>query len=207
MKLYHAPGACSLAPHIVCHELDIAVEPVRVNIRKRTLADGSDYLAINPLGYVPVLELDDGERLAEVPAILQYLADSKPGHGLVPDNGNMERYRLQGWLGFIGTELHKTFGPLFAPDAPEATRAGALARLDARLQWLAPQLEARSFLMGDRFTVADAYLFTVLNWAGFLGVDLSKWPGLPAYVARIKARPAVQAAMRAEGILKEEAAA
>ncbi len=166
------------------------------------LPDGTDFYSINPLGYVPVLELDDGTRLREGPAIVQYLADQAPQKNLAPANGTLARYRLQEWLTFIGTEIHKTFSPLFAPTTPEDYKPQLKERLLARLQWVDGELAGKPYLMGEQFSVADAYLFTVTNWAQFVGLDISALKNLVAYRERIAARPAVQTAMKAEGLLK-----
>ncbi len=202
MKLYYSPGACSLSPHIVLHEAGLAYEPVLASTKTHKLADGTDFYSINPLGYVPVLELDDGTRLREGPAIVQYLADQAPQKNLAPAPGTLARYRLQEWLSFIGTEVHKGFGPLFAPGTPEEYKPQIKQRLLSRLQWVDGELTGKQYLMGDHFTVADAYLFTVTNWAQFVGLDISQLKNLAAYRERIGARPAVQAAMKAEGLLK-----
>lgn len=202
MKLYYSPGACSLSPHIVLHEAGLAYEPVLASTKTHKLADGTDFYSINPLGYVPVLELDDGTRLREGPAIVQYLADQAPQKNLAPAPGTLARYRLQEWLSFIGTEVHKGFGPLFAPGTPEEYKPQLKQRLLSRLQWVDGELAGKPYLMGDHFTVADAYLFTVTNWAQFVGLDISQLKNLAAYRERIGARPAVQAAMKAEGLLK-----
>jgi len=202
MKLYYSPGACSLSPHIVLHEAGLAYEPVLASTKTHKLADGTDFYSINPLGYVPVLELDDGTRLREGPAIVQYLADQAPQKNLAPAPGTLARYRLQEWLSFIGTEVHKGFGPLFAPGTPEEYKPQIMQRLLSRLQWVDGELAGKQYLMGDHFTVADAYLFTVTNWAQFVGLDISQLKNLAAYRERIGARPAVQAAMKAEGLLK-----
>ncbi|WP_087742900.1 MULTISPECIES: glutathione transferase GstA [unclassified Acidovorax] len=202
MKLYYSPGACSLSPHIALHEAGLAFTPVLASTKSHKLQDGTDYYGINPLGYVPLLELDNGERLREGPAIVQYIADQVPDKQLAPANGTMERYRQQEWLTFIGTEVHKGFGPLFNPATPEEYKATAREQLLKRLQWVDSQLASKQYLMGDQFTVADGYLFTVTNWAGFVGLDLSGLAHLAAYRERVGARPAVQAAMKAEGLLK-----
>jgi glutathione S-transferase len=202
MKLYYSPGACSLSPHIVLRELGEPVTLVKVDLKTKRTETGADYLAINGKGYVPALELDDGQVLTEGPAIVQYLADRKPQAGLAPAGGTMERYRLQEWLNFISTELHKQFSPLFAPDTPDAVKQAQQQRLANRFDWLSKQLEGKDWLLGARFSVADAYLFTVLNWCRFLGIELAKWPVLAQYQARVAARPAVQEALRAEGLLK-----
>ena len=188
MKLYFAPGACSLAPHIALREAGIAFEAVKVDLRKHELADGTDYYGIHPKGYVPFAVLDDGKPLSEVAVILQYIADRKPGT-LAPAFGSMERYRVMEWLNFIATELHKGFGPLWHADTPEATKEKARATLAKRFEIVAKPLAAQSYLTGETFTIADAYLFVILNWAGMLKVDLSPWPALPAFLARVAAAP------------------
>lgn len=202
MKIYYAPGACSLAPHIVLRELGLAHTPVQVNLKEGKTEEGRDYRSINSKGYVPTLELDNGERLTEAAVVLQYLADRVPGAGLAPANGTMERYRLQEWLNFISAEIHKAYGPLWPADTPEAEKQRARARIGGRFDWVSQQLGTKSYLMGDQFSIADAYLFTVLNWGQWTGIDLAKWPVLQSYVARIAARPAVQAALKAEGLVK-----
>ena len=202
MKLYYSPGACSLSPHIALHESGLAHTSVLASTKSHKLQDGTDYYTINALGYVPVLELDNGERLREGPAIVQYIADQVPAKNLAPANGSMARYRLQEWLTFIGTELHQGFGPLFNPATPADYQPQVRERLLKRLQWIDGQLAGKPYLMGEQFTVADGYLFTVTNWAGFVGLDLSGLTHLAAYRARVGARPGVQAAMKAEGLLK-----
>ena len=202
MKLYYSPGACSLSPHIALQEAGLAYTPVLASTKSHKLQDGTDFYSINPLGYVPVLELDDGTRLREGPAIVQYIADQVPLKMLAPQNGTLQRYRLQEWLSFIGTELHKGFSPLFNPATPEEYKAIARERLQQRLQWVDNQLAGKQYLMGDQFTVADGYLFTVTNWAALVALDISDLKNLAAYRERVAARPAVQAAMKAEGLLK-----
>ena len=194
MKLFFSPGACSLSPHIVLHEAGLAHESERVDLKKKVTASGADFAAINPKGYVPALQLDNGELLTEGPAIVQYLADQKPASNLAPANGTLARYRLQEWLNFISTEVHKQYSPLFSPTTPPETRQTAIDRLNSRFAYLNRELSGRSFLMGDSFTVADAYLFTVLNWARMLKMDMAAYPSLNAFVARVEARPAVQSA-------------
>ncbi len=206
MKLYYAPGACSLAPHIALTEMGLAHATARVDLRTHKLEDGSDYYAINPKGYVPLLELDDGARLSEVAVILQYIADRKPGT-LAPGFGGMDRYRVMEWLNFIATELHKQFAPLWYPTTPDATREALRARLAARFDYLAPTLAAQPYLTGSAFTIADAYLFTILNWSAVLKVDLAPWPALTQYLARVSSRPAVRATLIAEGLVKPAAQA
>jgi glutathione S-transferase len=202
MKLYYSPGACSLSPHIALHEAGLAFTPVLASTKSHKLQDGTDYYTINPLGYVPVLELDDGTRLREGPAIVQYIADQAPLKMLAPQNGSLQRYRLQEWLTFIGTEIHKGFSPLFDPATPEEYKTMARAKLQQRLQWVDGQLAGKQYLMGEQFTVADGYLFTVSNWTKPTNVDISGLANLAAYRERVGARPAVQAAMKAEGLLK-----
>ncbi|RYX95372.1 MAG: glutathione transferase GstA [Comamonadaceae bacterium] len=202
MKLYYSPGACSLASHITLHEAGLAHEAIVASTKTHQLADGTDYYTINPLGYVPMLEMDDGTRMTEGPAILQYLADQVPNKNLAPANGTLQRYRLQSWLTFIGMELHKGFGPLFSPATPDEVKSASKDRLEKRLAWLDGQLEGKDFLMGEHYSVADAYFFTVTNWGKPLGVDLSPYKNIEAVRARIGARPAVQAAMAAEGLNK-----
>ena len=201
MKLYYSPGACSLSPHIALEEAGLPYEAVLAPTKTKTLPDGSDYRKINPLGYVPYLVLDDGTGLPEGPAIVQYIADQAPAKRLAPPNGSLARYRLQSWLNFIGTELHKGFGPLFNPASPDEVKAAAKERLATRLKWVDEQLGGKTWLMGDDFSVADGYLFTVTNWAKPMQIDLSPYPHLEAWRARVAARPAVQAAMKAEGLL------
>ena len=202
MKLYHKAGACSLSPHIVLREAGLAFELERVDLASKKTGSGGDYFGVNPKGYVPALALDDGQLLTEGPAIVQYLADLVPGKRLAPPAGTMERVRLQEWLNFIATELHKGFSPLYNPRAPEEWKSVARELLAKRIALVAERLTGRDYLMGDAFTVADAYLFTVLNWAAFAKVDLSPWPVLGAYQARVAARPAVRAALLAEGLIK-----
>ncbi len=200
MKLFLKPGACSLSPHIVLEELGLPYQTEVVDLKTRQTASGQDFLAINPKGYVPALQLDSGELLTEGPAIVQYLADLAPEKQLAPANGTLARYQLQSWLTFIGTELHKSCSPFFNPAAPQAMKDLARANLERRLAYTAQQLEGRNYLLGDEFSVADAYLFTVLGWFKFVPVDLSAWPVLQAYQARVAARPAVLAALKAEGL-------
>ena len=202
MKLYYSPGACSLSPHIVLHEAGLQHEAILASTKSHKLQDGTDYYSINPLGYVPFLVLDSGETLHEGPAIVQYLADQVPEKNLAPANGTMARYHLQEWLNFIGTELHKGFGPLFNPATPEDYKLAVRERVLGRLQWVDGELANKTYLMGDQFTVADAYLFTVTGWAQFVGVDISALSNILAYRERVLARPAVQAAMKAEGLLQ-----
>ena len=200
MKLYYSPGACSLSPHIALREAGLAFEPVLASTKSHQLADGTDYYGINPLGYVPMLELDDGTRLREGPAIVQYIADQAPTKNLAPANGTLPRYRLQEWLTFIGTELHKQFSPLFNAAMPEEAKKIQRDKLASRFQWVDAELKGKQYLMGDTFSVADGYLFTVTNWAKPINIDLAPYPNLVAYRERVGARPAVQEAMKVEGL-------
>jgi glutathione S-transferase len=202
MKLYYSPGACSLSPHIALCAAELPHELVRVDIRARRTEDGADFTAINPYGYVPVLELDNGERLTEGPAIVQYIADQAPDKQLAPPPGSWERYRLQSWLNFISTELHKGLGALFNPELAEKAGDIIRTRMSQRLDNLVKELGDGPFLMGDNFTVADGYLFTVLNWAQYVHFDLSPWPSLQNYQGRVSALPFVQRALRAEGLIE-----
>ena len=202
MKLYYSPGACSLSPHIVARELGIKVDLQKVNTKDKSMEGGGDFWSVNAKGYVPTLELDNGKRLTEGPAIVQYLADQKPDAGLAPKNGSIERYRLQEWLNFITSELHKGFTPLFKPNTPDEYKKIAKENLAGRLDWLDQQLAGKDYLTGKSFTVADAYLFTVVNWTKFQQIDLAKWPNVSAYMARVAARPKVQEALKAEGLVK-----
>ena len=204
MKLYYAPGACSLSPHIVTRELGLNVDLKKVNTKDKTVEGGGDYRKVNPRGYVPALELDNGKTLTEGPAIVQYLADQKPDSGLAPRNGSFERYRLQEWLNFLTTELHKQFSPLFKPNTPEDYKPVAKENLANRFDWLDQQLAGKDYLMGKQFTVADAYLFVLLGWTRPTQIDLAKWPNLQAFHKRVAARPKVKEAMQAEGLIPKE---
>jgi glutathione S-transferase len=202
MKLYYSAGACSLSPHIVLEESGLPYEAISAPTKTKVLPDGSDYRKINPLGYVPYLVTNDGTGLREGPAIVQYVADQAPGKKLAPANGTIARYQLQSWLNFIGTELHKGgFGPLFNPGVPPEVKQVFKDKLIDRLKWVDGELAGKQYLMGDDFTVADAYLFTVSNWTVPMQIDLTPFATLTAYRARVAARPAVQAAMKAEGLL------
>ena len=198
MKLYFSPGACSLSPHIVLRELGLPFETVQVDLKTKRTGDGSDFWKINPKGYVPTLQLDDGSILTEGPAIVQYLADRKPDAGLAPANGSFARYRLQEWLNFISTELHKQFSPLFNSASPDSVKAAQLKRLGERFDYLAQTLGQQDWLLAGGYSVADAYLFTVLGWTAHVGPDLAAWPALQAYQQRVQARPAVAATLAAE---------
>jgi glutathione S-transferase len=198
MKLYYALGACSLNPHIVLREAGLKFDIEKVDLSTHKTATGKDYYSINPKGYVPALELDNGQFLTENPAIVQYIADQKPETKLAPANGTLERYRVQEWLGFIGTEIHKAFNPLWNPNIAEADKKAVQDKVRKRFEFVAKSLEGKQFLMGDQFTVPDAYLFVMLQWAEYLKVDLSTWPILKTYHERLAARPAVKAAQEAE---------
>jgi glutathione S-transferase len=198
MKLYLTPGACSLSPNIVAHEAGISLELKKVDLKTKTISGGGDYNKVNPKGSVPLLQLDNGESLTEGPAIVQYLADQKPQSKLMPAAGSLERYRVLEWLNFISSEIHKSFSPLFNPAAAPAWKEAATANLNKRFDHANEHLNNKQYLMGDQFTVADAYLFTVLGWTKYVGLDLSKWPALQAYVERVAARPKVQEAIKAE---------
>ncbi len=198
MKLYYSPGSCALAPHIVLREAGLPFEPVKVSLDVHKLDDGSDYRAINPLGYVPVLELDDGARLREGLAIVQYIADQAPQKNLAPANGTLARYRLQEWLGFIATEIHAVFVPLFSDDTPESFKAAIRTKLRSRFEWIDGQLAGHPHLNGPAFSVADAYLFAVAAWSDYVHVDLAGLASLQAWRDRVAARPAVQQALQLE---------
>ena len=200
MKLFYSAGACSLSPHIALEEAGLKYEAISAPTKTKVLPDGSDYRKINPLGYVPYLVLDDGTGLREGPAIVQYIADQAPDKKLAPPNGTVARYELQSWLNFVGTEVHKNFGPLFNPDMPEEAKKIFTNTLLGRLKWVDGELAGKPYLMGEDFTVADGYLFVVTNWAKPLGIDLSGLTNLLAFRERVAARPAVQRAMQAEGL-------
>jgi glutathione S-transferase len=202
LKLYYSPGACSLSPHIALREAGLTFDLEQVDLKAKKTKSGEDYLKINPKGYIPALKLDDGYVLTEGPAIVQYIADQKPRLNLAPENGSPERYRLQEWLTYIGTEIHKNFSPLFNPDAPEDYKKIAKQHLAKRFAYVDEKLKGHDYLTGSHFTVADGYLFTVTNWANFVQIDLSPYPALQAFQARVAARPKVQEAMKAEGLLK-----
>lgn len=201
MKLYYSPGACSLSPHIVLMEAGLPFNAERVDLKSKKTASGADFLAINSKGAVPALQLDEGGVLTEGAAITQYLADKKPDSGLAPRAGTLERYRLIELLNYIAADVHKGFGPLFNPSASPEWKAAAIAGLSGKFDWLSSHLGQKTYLMGDTFTVADAYLFTILSWTSHVGIDLKKWPLLSAYVARVGQRPKVQEALKAEGLL------
>jgi glutathione S-transferase len=198
MKLYFSPGACSLSPHIVLREAGLPFQLEKVDLRTHKTASGGDYYAVNPKGYVPALELDDGQILTEGATIVQYIADKNPESKLAPPAGTMERYRLQEWLNFIATELHKGYSPLFKSSSSDDLKQAQKEALGRRFDYTTRRLENRPYLMGDTFTVADAYLFTILNWSKGVNIDLGRWPALRAYMDRASSRPAVRAAMEAE---------
>jgi glutathione S-transferase len=202
MKLYYSPAACSLSPHIAAREAGVAIELVKVDLDQHKTADGADFYAVNPKGYVPFLVLDNGSTLSEGPAIVQYLADRAPASGLAPAAGTAERYRLQEWLNYISTELHKGMGSLFDGAMPAEYKTVIKERIGKRFDFVTRALEGKTYLMGDTFTVADGYLFTVLGWTKWLGIDLAQWPVLTQYVARVGARPKVVEALKAEGLVK-----
>jgi glutathione S-transferase len=202
LKLYFSPGACSLSPHIVLREAGLPFELEQVNLQAKKLKSGGDFLEINPKGQVPVLKLDSGDILTEGPAIVQYVADQKPESGLAPKAGTIPRYHVQEWLNFITSELHKSFTPLFKPNTPEEYAKISKENLANRFSFLDKELGKRQYLMGDKFTVPDAYAFTVVGWSKYKDIDLSRWPNLKGYMDRVAARPKVQEAMKAEGLIK-----
>ncbi|SAK39868.1 glutathione S-transferase domain-containing protein [Caballeronia temeraria] len=201
MKLFYKAGACSLASHIALVESGLPFDIEAVDLKTKLTASGADFTQINSKGYVPALQLDSGEVLTEGPAIMQYVADQAPEKHLAPLADAMARYRLQGWLTFIGTELHKNFSPFFNPAATSDWKAAAMANLQRRLDYVAQQVDSTQYLLGNEFSIGDAYLFTVLGWAKHIDLDLGKWPALVAYQARVGARPGVQAALKAEGLI------
>ncbi|MEQ1526429.1 MAG: glutathione transferase GstA [Gallionella sp.] len=201
MKLYYAPGTCALASHIALEETGQPFEIDRINVPTKTTASGEDFMQINPKGYVPAVKLDDGNILTEGAVILQYIADQNPNTGLAPMPGTMERYRLQEWLNFIGSEVHKTYSPMFNKAVAEDYKVIARTLLAKRLSYVEAELADKLFLMGDTFTIADAYLFTVLRWSERVNFDLKPFPNIQSYLARIAVRPSVQAAMKAEGLI------
>jgi glutathione S-transferase len=202
MKLFYAPGACSLSPHIALREAGLPFTLHKVDLKAKTIESGGDFNSVNGKGYVPALQLDSGEVLTEGPAIVQYIADQKPAAAIAPAAGTLERYKLQEWLNFITSELHKPMGSMFNPAQTAEWKEAVKATLSKRLDWLVKQLDGKSHLMGEKFSVADGYLFTVLSWASHVSFDLGKWPTLQQYVARIAARPKVAEALKAEGLTK-----
>jgi glutathione S-transferase len=202
MKLYYSPGACSLAPHIVAREAGLSPDLEKVDLANRTTASGGSFLEVNPKGYVPALQVQDGTVMTEVSALIQYLADQAPQAGLIPAVGTPERYKVLEWIGFISTEIHKGFGPLWNPTTPDAVKQATKEKLFQRFAYLDQQLDGRTYLTGEQFTVADAYLFVVVNWTNFHGLSLGDYPNLAAFMGRVAARPKVQEALQAEGLLK-----
>ncbi len=202
MKLYYAPGACSMASHIALHETGLPFEIDKLDAATKMTAGGENFMLVNPKGYVPTIRLDDGSILSEGAAVLQYIADQNPASGLAPKAGTMERYRLQEWLTFIGTELHKTYGPLFNKAVSPDAKTRGFDLLTRRLGYVETQLANKPYLMGDSFTVADAYMFVVVRWSDRVGFDLGPFPRIKEYLAKIAARPSVQAAMKAEGLIQ-----
>ncbi|MCB8820112.1 glutathione transferase GstA [Microvirga rosea] len=205
MKLYYSPGACSLAVHIVAREAGTPIDLVKVDLPKHKLETGADFAAVNPKNYVPAVELDTGDVLTEASVLVQWVAEQAGNTALLPAAGTMERFRVQEWLNFIATELHKTFSWLWHPETEEGTRKTVRGKLAARFAQLDERLGRSPYLAGDHFTVADAYAFTIVNWANFLQVDLKPFPHLSDYLNRVAARPAVRAALTAEGLLKQAA--
>lgn len=199
MKLFYSPGACSLSPHIVLNELGLPYSVEKVDLKRHTTDDGADYYTINPKGYVPALQLDNGEVLTEGPAIVQYLADQKPQANLLPPAG-LERARVQEWLHFIGTEVHKTLAALFNPSITPEARSKTIDTFGKRLDFVEQALQGKDYLTGNTFSVADAYLFTIVNWAPMLKIDLSPWPTVMQFQKRVANRPAVQKTLQAEGL-------
>ena len=202
MKLYYSPGACSLSVHMALHEAAMTFSAIKAPTKTHLLEDGTDYYSINPLGYVPLLELDDGTRLTEASALLQHIADQVPALHLAPSNGGTARAQMNGWLAFISSELHKGFAPLFNPATPADYKPMVMDKLIGRLTWVDSQLAGKQYLVGDAFSVADLYLFNVTGWAPMVKVDISGLANIAAFRAHMAARPAVQAAMRAEGLIK-----
>ena len=203
MKLYYSPGACSLSPHIVLREAALPFTLDKVDLKTKKTAGGEDFFRINSKGTVPALQLDDGRVLTEGPAVVQYIADQKPDAGLAPRWGTFERYQLMEMLNYITSEVHKGFAPLFAPDSSPEAKAAAAENLGKKFDWLSERISNGKYVMGDTFTVADAYLFTVLRWTGYVKIDLGKWPTLSAYVELVGRRPGVQEALKAEGLIRK----
>lgn len=201
MKLYYYPGACSLAPHIILREAKYKFDLDKVDLAAKKTESGEDYLAVNPKGYVPALKLDDGTVLTEVGVIIQYLADQKPRRRLAPKPKTPERYKLMEWINFTASEIHKGLGDFFSPKMTPEWREARLERLGQRFDFLEKALGSQQYLMGE-FSIADAYLFTVLNWTNLHQIDVSNWPNVRAFMARIAERPAVKKAMKAEGLTK-----
>lgn len=205
MKLYYSPAACSLAVHIVAREANVPVELIKVDIGTHRLADGTDFYAINPRGYVPVLELDGGERVTEVAAVVQHIADLAPASALIPPAGTLARVRVQSWLTFVSSELHKGFSPLWHKETADSTKQSAIARLSRHFTELEAVFAQQPYLTGDAFTVADAYAYTILSWAPMLRIDMTPYPSIASYLARVTARPSVHEALIAEGLRQKAA--
>ncbi|MBV4542189.1 glutathione transferase GstA [Pseudomonas vlassakiae] len=201
MKLFYSPGACSLSPHIVLNELDLPYTVEKVDLKTHTTASGADFYTLNGKGYVPALQLDNGEVLTEGPAIIQYLAEHKPQANLLPPAGTLERARVQEWLNFIGTELHKTLAALFNPSISPEAKSKTIETFGKRLGFVDKALQGKDYLTGNAFSVADAYLFTIVNWAPMLKIDLSPWPTVVQFQKRVANRPAVQKTLKAEGLI------
>jgi len=202
MKLFYSPGSCSMASHIVLEEIGAKYEAVSVNLKDKTTQDGKDYNAINPKGYVPAVQLDDGQLIGENTALLAYLGELAPGKGLMPAGGTLANFRVREWLGFVSTELHKNYSPLFRPGTPEATAQAQRETIAKRYAYVEKALAGKSFLTGEQFTPADAYLFVVASWSGIVKVDLEPYPNLRAFQARVAARATVQKVMKDEGLIK-----
>ena len=202
MKLYYAPGACSLSPHVVLRETGMTFDLDKVDLGEKKTSDGSDFTKISPLGYVPALQLDDGNVLTEGAAIVQYLADQAPAAKLLPEAGTTDRYKAQEWLIFISSELHKGFSPLFNPALSDEMKSSVISRLESRFDYVEKQLAGKQYLMGDTFSVVDAYGFTILNWSNVKDIDLSPWPNISAYMTRVAGRPKVHEALKAEGLVE-----
>jgi glutathione S-transferase len=200
MKLYFAPGACSLSPHIVLREAGHNPELIQVDLKEKKTKDGGDFWKVNPKGQVPVLQTDDGDTITEGPVIVQYVGDKTPGSSVVPAAGSKERYQVQEWLNFVASELHKNFGPIFRPTTPDAYKQIAKDNISGRFKWINDHLANRQYLLGDNFTAPDAYLYVMTRWAPRVGIDLAQWPNLKAFSERMAARPKVQEAIKAEGL-------
>jgi len=202
MKLYYSPGACSLSPHIALRESGVSFELEQVDLKTKKTNSGADFLKINPKGYVPVLQLDDGQTLTEAAVMVQYIADKKPEAKLLPPAGTSERYRAQEWLNYVATEIHKGVGALFNPKLTDPWKEVLRESVAPKFDYLTKRLEGRSYAFGDSFSAVDGYLFTILGWPQYVGIDLAKWPVLASYSEKIAQRPAVQAALKAEGLVK-----
>lgn len=206
MKLYYAPGACSQAPHIILHEAGLPHDSAKVDIRAKKLADGSDYLKINPKGAVPALELDDGQVLTENAVILQYIADKAGAFELLPQPGDLQRYRVLEWVNYVATELHKSFGPLFNPASSDEAKQSARDLIGKKFDFVEQQIGDQPYLMGDQFTLPDAYLFVILGWTETMGIGLDRWPRLAALRKRVAGRESAREVLEFEGLLEKAAA-